>query len=136
MIVIIGTGLAGYQTAREFRKLDPLSPLMIITADEGQFYPKPQLSTAQTNKKSAQMLVTASAESMAKQLNATILTHKKVKSIDVTAKTVLAEDDLFPYDQLVLACGADVIKAELKGGAVADVLSINHLYHYVEFEDL
>ena len=34
-VVIIGTGLAGYNLAREFRKLDPQTPLLLITADDG-----------------------------------------------------------------------------------------------------
>ena len=36
-IVIIGTGLAGYTLAREFRKLDAVTPLLMITADDGSF---------------------------------------------------------------------------------------------------
>jgi NADPH-dependent 2,4-dienoyl-CoA reductase/sulfur reductase-like enzyme len=30
-VVIIGTGLAGYNLAREFRKLDSETPLLLIT---------------------------------------------------------------------------------------------------------
>lgn len=37
-VVIIGTGLAGYNLAREFRKLDPQTPLLLITADDGRSY--------------------------------------------------------------------------------------------------
>src|SRR6187402_2150880 len=43
-VVIIGTGLAGYGTAREFRKSDPAAALTLITSDEGTYYSKPQLS--------------------------------------------------------------------------------------------
>jgi rubredoxin-NAD+ reductase len=136
MIIIIGTGLAGYQVAREFRKLDLITPLMLVTSDEGHYYPKPQLSTALTQKKTAETLATSNAESMAGQLNATILTHKKVTQINPKEKNILIDNDFIPYDKLVLACGADVIKAPLSGDGVEDVLSINHLYHYAEFEKL
>src|SRR5476651_2589997 len=44
-VVIIGTGLAGYNLAREFRKLDSETPLLLITADDGRSYSKPMLST-------------------------------------------------------------------------------------------
>lgn len=37
-VVIIGTGLAGYNLAREFRKLDSETPLLLITADDGRSY--------------------------------------------------------------------------------------------------
>ena len=35
--VILGTGLAGYTLAREWRKLDATGPLTIITRDDGSF---------------------------------------------------------------------------------------------------
>ena len=37
-LVIIGTGLAGYNLAREWRKLDGETPLLMITADDGRSY--------------------------------------------------------------------------------------------------
>jgi len=138
MIIIIGTGLAGYQVAREFRKLDQTTPLTLITADDGKFYPKPQLSTALTNKKTAHEIATATADSMATQLNATILTHTHVKSIQSHEKTIVIDTNPKPlaYEKIVFACGADVMKAPLTGNGAQDVLSINHLYHYAEFEKL
>lgn len=135
-IIIIGTGLAGYQIAREFRKIDQTTPLTLITTDDGRYYPKPQLSTALTSGKSLDMLVTATADAMAKQLNATIFTHSFVSSIDPTKKIIFLNDEGIHYHKLVLACGADVIKAPLKGNSVDDVLSINHLYHYAAFQEL
>src|SRR6476620_8239730 len=81
-IVIVGTGLAGYQLAREYRKISPDTPLTLITADQGEYYPKPQLSIALTQGKTSEMLITANAETMAKQLNATILTETPLTSID------------------------------------------------------
>src|SRR5207237_1373003 len=110
--------------------------LLLISADAGNFYSKPLLSTALTNKKNSQTLVTYSAQSMAEQLNATIRTHLSVTQIDKENKTLHAGNETFSYDKLVLACGADVIKAPLEGDGKEDVLSINHLYHYAMFEDL
>lgn len=40
-VVIVGTGLAGYNLAREFRKLDSETPLLLITSDDGRSYSKP-----------------------------------------------------------------------------------------------
>ncbi len=77
-IVIVGTGLAGYTLAKEFRKLDTDTPLVLISADDGRFYSKPMLSNALTKGKSADQLATASAEQMATQLNADIRTHTRV----------------------------------------------------------
>ena len=44
-LVIVGTGLAGYNLAREWRKLDSSTPLLLITSDDGRSYSKPMLST-------------------------------------------------------------------------------------------
>jgi rubredoxin---NAD+ reductase len=133
-IIIIGTGLAGYQLAKEFRKLDTNSPLMLITADEGKFYSKPMLSTALTSGKTADTLASATANEMASQLNAKILTQSEVTRIDPISQILWIKEQAIPYAKVVLACGADVIKAPLQGDGAAYVLSINHLYHYASFQ--
>lgn len=134
-VIIIGAGLAGYQLAREFRKVDPAHPLLILTADDGKYYSKPLLSTAFTNNKTSDMLAIATAENMAAQLNAIIRTQHEVTRIDPHTQTVWVKDEAIPYAKVVLACGADVIKAPLQGNAAEDVLSINHLYHYAMFQN-
>lgn len=134
-IIIIGTGLAGYQLAREFRKLDTSAELTLITSDEGRFYSKPLLSTALTQKKNKDTLTTATADKMALQLQAKIHTHSTVTQIDPLQKTILMGHHKIPYDKLVLACGADVIQAPLTGNGVNDVFSINHIYHYSAFQE-
>ena len=45
-ILIIGTGLAGYGVAREYRKRGGAAPLHLITSDDGESYSKPMLSNA------------------------------------------------------------------------------------------
>lgn len=135
-IVIIGTGLAGYQLARELRKLDADVPLTIVTADDGKYYSKPLLSTALTSGKTAETLSTATAEIMAEQLNATIGTNAHVSAIDPVQKIVFLNGESITYSKLVIACGADVIRPQLEGTGANDVLTINHIYHYAEFRDL
>jgi rubredoxin-NAD+ reductase len=135
-IIIIGTGLAGYQLAKEFRRVDQTAPLLLITADEGKFYSKPLLSTALTNKKNHADLAIATAESMASQLKATVRNHTTVSAIRPLSKSICVGDEEIFYSKLVLACGADVIKAPLSGDGAGDVMSVNHLYHYAVFQDL
>ena len=135
-IIIIGTGLAGYQLAREFRKIDKDSPLTMITADDGRYYPKPQLSTALTLKKTSENLVTATADEMAAQLNARIITKSPVDSFHPEKKQVIIRQETLIYDKLILACGANVIKPNLTGKGSEDILSINHIYHYATFQKI
>lgn len=135
-IIIVGTGLAGYQVAKEYRKINATAPLTLITADDGHYYPKPQLSTVLTSGKSLDALVTATADTMASQLNATIFTQTTVSAIDPLNKLIFINSESLHYSKLILACGAEVIKPPLKGDGVKDVLSINHLYHYATFQEL
>ena len=135
-IIIIGTGLAGYQLAREFRKLDQTTPLILITMDDGRFYSKPLLSTALTNKKDHTALTMGTAESMGQQLNATIRTHQQVTAINTQDESVVCGNEEIHYSKLVLACGAHVIKPALTGDAAEEVVSINHLHDYATFQDL
>lgn len=132
-IIIVGTGLAGYQLAREFRRTNSTLPLTIITADDGRFYPKPKLSNALTQGQTAEQIATASATDMAAQLNATLYTHCTVEHINTKTKEVFFKDKILPYAKLVLAVGADVIKPPLQGNAESDILYVNHIDHYAAF---
>ena len=68
-IVIVGTGLSGYSLARELRKQDKDTPIVMVTADDGVSYSKPMLSTGFTKDKDADGLAQASPDAMAEQLN-------------------------------------------------------------------
>lgn len=133
-IVIIGTGLAGYGLAREFRKLDKESPLLIITSDDGRAYSKPMLSTALTKNKTAAELASADAETMAQQLNAEIRTHTRVSAIDSEAHTVQIDDQTVNYSRLILAIGADPFRPPIEGDS-EQVLSVNDLADYHHFRE-
>ncbi len=135
-IIIIGTGLAGYQLAREFRKFDTNTSIMLITRDDGLFYSKPLLSTALTNKKNIDTLTMSTAETMATQLNATILTRQEVIAINPIKKTLQLTDKEFIFSKLIFACGAEVIRPHLQGDAAHEVVSVNHIHDYATFQEL
>jgi len=130
-LIIIGTGLAGYSVAREWRKLDPDTPLVIFCADSGDFYSKPLLSTALTHQKAPDDLAMASFKEMGKTLNAQIFTFTEVTNIDPTAKTVMADGKSHAYSQLVLATGASPIHLEMLQAVGAS--SVNSLDAYRTF---
>ena len=134
-IVIIGTGLAGYNTAKEFRKLDSETPLHLITSDDGRFYSKPMLSSALTNGKTPEALASASAGQMAEQLNATIWTNAVVKGIDSTAQHIDVRGGIVCYSRLILALGAEPIHPPMQGNAVPEVLTVNNLGDYSLFRN-
>lgn len=132
-IVILGSGLAGYTVAREFRKLDRQTALVIVTADDGCFYSKPMLSNALAAGKSPAALRMKQADAMAVELNARIQTHTEVTGIDAAARQVVLGNRAITYSKLVLALGADPIRLPLGGDGAADVMSVNDLSGYTHF---
>lgn len=134
-IVIIGTGLAGYTAAREFRKLDPATPLHLISRDAGSFYSKPILSNALALKKTPAQIALNTAADMERQLAATVSPHSAVTAIDTAARHVSVDGTTIPYIKLVLAVGADPIRLPLAGDAADGVLSVNDLSDYQRFRD-
>ncbi|OGT46583.1 MAG: hypothetical protein A3E82_08835 [Gammaproteobacteria bacterium RIFCSPHIGHO2_12_FULL_38_11] len=139
-IVIIGTGLAGYLLAKEFRKYDMSTPLTLITKSDGCFYSKPLLSTALTQQKTPNQLIIADAMTLREQLNATILTKSDVFHIDADNKKIFFRDEMrcehtLCYGKLVLANGAHKINTFLAGDAADDVLFVNQLEDYRVFRE-
>lgn len=129
-IAIIGSGMAGYTLAREFRKLNKTTPLLILTADDGGFYAKPMLSNAFAQGKDVAQLRNQDVQQMATQIDATVLTQTKVQQIDREARIIRTSQGEFAYEQLVLAVGALPIRLPIAGNASQQVLSVNHLADY------
>jgi len=133
-IIIVGSGLAGYNVAREFRKLNKEKELIIIADDAADFYSKPMLSNALDKKKTAADLAMFDAEKMAGDLNAKILKHTRVEKIDPSKQTVQTHgNDLFHYSHLVLATGSSCISIPFEGNATDKILSVNDLADYAAF---
>ncbi|MEX2474587.1 NAD(P)/FAD-dependent oxidoreductase, partial [Marinobacter sp.] len=134
-IVIVGTGLSGYSLAREIRKQDKDTAIVMVTADDGFSYSKPMLSTGFTKGKDAEGLAQASADAMTDQLNLQLRTFATVTGIDTDAHELVIGDERLRYSKLVLAWGADVIRLGIEGDGHEYVFSINDLMDYRAFRD-
>lgn len=132
-IVIIGTGLAGYAVAREYRKLDRDRGLILISRDDGVSYSKPMLSNALAQGKTADALRLADAATMAGQLRAEIITGKTVTRLDPGACTLDMDHETLTYGHLVLALGAEPVRLAIEGNGADEVLSVNDLQDYARF---
>ena len=136
-LVVVGAGLAGWTTVREFRKLDTVTPVIVVTADSGDFYAKPSLSNALAQKRTPSQLVSMPAARMVETLKVTLLAFCKAVRID-TARRELSilsggGDQTLAYGQLVLATGAQPIRSAIAGNAAAQVLSVNSLDDFAAF---
>lgn len=132
-VVIVGTGLAGYNLAREFRKLDSETPLLLITADDGRSYSKPMLSTGFGKNKEADGLSMATPGAMAEQLKAEVRTHTRISGIDPGHKQLWIGEEAVPYRDLILAWGAQTVQVPVEGDAQDAIFPINDLEDYARF---
>lgn len=137
-VVIVGAGLAGWTTAREFRKLDAATPIVLVTADSGDFYAKPSLSNAFAQAKLPAQLVSTPAARMAETQQVTLLARTRVMAIDTAAQTLqLSSPDgdvsTLAFRDLVLATGAQPIRVPVAGHAATRVQSVNSLDDFAAF---
>jgi rubredoxin---NAD+ reductase len=144
-IIILGAGLAGWTTVRELRKLDTTTPIVLVTADAGDFYAKPSLSNALAQKRTPEQLVSTPAAAMAEANNIQLRAHTRVIAVDTHAHMMTVQSaahsdtdadgtpQTLQYSQLVLATGAQAIRLPLAGDAADQVLSINTLDDFKVF---
>lgn len=133
-IVVIGTGLAGYNLVKEFRRLDTNTPVIMITSDDGRSYSKPMLSTGFTKNSTADDLAMSDAGSMARQYDCNVWTHTKVTNINTAAQELTIDTGVkVAYSKLVIAWGAEVIRPPMTGNALDMVFSVNDLHDYDVF---
>ncbi len=131
-MVIIGSGLAAYMLAQEWRKLDQRSPLTIITAEQGHYYYKPALTNALANAQGALTPPVQDVAQMAERLQAQILSQTTIDTILPDQRQIQFGEHSLNYDSLVIACGARVIEPDMTG----DTSAIFHLNTLADYEAL
>lgn len=138
-IVIIGSGMAGYTLAREFRKLNPEQELVMICADDAVNYAKPTLSNAFAGKKAPEQIPLGDAAKMSAQLNMRIEPFTWVKEILAERHELVLEKDGVtsnqPYSKLILAVGANPIRLAIAGDGSDDIHVVNSLIDYRSFRE-
>lgn len=134
-VIIIGTGLAGFNLIKEFRKLDKDTPVVILTADDGRNYSKPMLSNGFAKQKTADDLVMATPDKVAETMAVEVRTGVTVTAIDAAKKQIQLGDEALSYSKLVLGLGADVFRPPLEGDGQDLVYSVNDLMDYHRFRE-
>ena len=138
-IIIIGSGMAGYTVAREFRKLSPEQELVMVCADDAVNYAKPTLSNAFAGNKAPEQIALGDAAKMAAQLNMRIEAATLVKEIHPESHEITLEKNgetiTQPYSKLVLAVGANPIRLAIAGDGSDDIHVVNSLTDYRIFRE-
>ncbi|GGY04333.1 pyridine nucleotide-disulfide oxidoreductase [Litchfieldella qijiaojingensis] len=133
-LTILGTGMAGLGLARQLRTLDSERPITLITADSGDDYSKPLLSTGFAKRQPPERLAQRSALEVADQLGAVVRTHTRVTAIDPESRTLWLDHEALPYSELVIATGAvPQPPMTIPDDLTAKVFTINDLDDYRAF---
>ncbi|WP_445115214.1 NAD(P)/FAD-dependent oxidoreductase [Acinetobacter sp. WZC-1] len=138
-IIIVGSGMAGYTLAREFRKLNPEQDLIMISADDAVSYAKPTLSNALAGNKTPEQIGLGDAEKMGAQLNIRIEPHSWVRQIQSDQHQLIVEKEgqtsTLNYSKLILAVGANPVRLAIAGDGSDDLHVVNSLTDYRTFRE-
>lgn len=129
-VVIVGAGVAGWSAAEALRQAAPQRPVLLVSACPGASYPKPALSTALAQGKSADDLVQQDAATKAAELGIELRADTRVLKLDLARKRLVTGKGAIGYGQLVLALGASQRDLPLQGDAAGEVMKINDLLSY------
>ncbi|MEG2041684.1 MAG: FAD-dependent oxidoreductase, partial [Hafnia sp.] len=130
-LIIVGSGHAGLQLARNVRRLQASSGLVMICADDGVDYSKPQLSHAFSQQQTAQHLTRKTAEELRQELKMMLLNGQRVEAIHPNQRTVQVNGRTLAYSKLVLATGARAFIPPVAGDAHEEILTLNSLQEYL-----
>ncbi|GAB2950469.1 NADH:flavorubredoxin reductase NorW [Hafnia psychrotolerans] len=133
-IVIVGSGFAARQLVRNIRRIDKQVAIVLIAADSGDEYNKPELSHVFSLKQNADDLTRQSACQFAQDNNLTLHVNTQVTAIDRHAKQVVCGDQRFTYHKLVLATGAQAIMPSLPGSEW--IFTFNSQSEYRQHQDV
>ncbi|MFK7160191.1 FAD-dependent oxidoreductase [Marinospirillum sp. MEB164] len=110
--ILVGSGMAGYQLAREIRAQEaqlglPAQQLIMITSDGGEVYSKPLLSTALSKAILPERLISATGEQAAAELALELRPWTRVEQLRPDQQQlILSTGEELSYGRLFLALGA------------------------------
>ncbi len=116
-VVIIGAGMAGWAVAEGVRARDPERPIVLLANDGGDYYIKPQLSNGYAKGMDAAAMVREPGIVRADRLGIRLLTFIRALEIDRNRRRVITPRGGIPYEDLVLATGAQPRRLAFPGSA-------------------
>ena len=130
-VVIVGAGRAGWQVAQAIRETDAELPITLVTACNGDVYDKPLLSVALAKHLALDTLVRETGAQAATRLGVRLLAQTQATRICTRTNTLSTTRGNQPFDELVLAHGAQVA---LPPSLPAELCwRVNHLDAYLKF---
>ncbi|MBW3647027.1 MAG: FAD-dependent oxidoreductase [Actinobacteria bacterium] len=130
-VVVVGNGMAGARFVDELCKRDPATLVTVFGAEDRPAYNRILLSDVLAGKRRHDEIALTEAPGRVIQRLGTA-----VRSIDLTARTVLAADGATtPYDALVLATGSTALIPPVQGIAGSDGLLLGGVHVFRTLDD-
>jgi rubredoxin-NAD+ reductase len=105
-VVIVGAGHAGWAAAEAMRAQDPLVPITLVTACEGDRYLKPELSIAMRRHSSRESLVRETGVASAARLQVRLMSETFAVGLSPALHQLRTTRGNLQYSSLILAQGA------------------------------
>lgn len=129
-IIIVGSGFAAWQLVKAMRRQNAQQPILLITADDGCDYNKPDLSHIFTRQTEADNMVRADAATLAAELDIEILTQTRVTALEPKQHLLHTASATLRYSKLVLTVGAHSVIPPLPDNAAQHCMTLNSLQDY------
>jgi 3-phenylpropionate/trans-cinnamate dioxygenase ferredoxin reductase component len=124
-ILVVGTGQAGFQVAASLREKGFAGRIRLIGDEPGLPYQRPPLSKAYLAGKSDRTALHLRSDGFFKQFAIEITAGQRAVQIDRDRKLIhLANNEVLPYDHLVLATGARNRTLPIPGADLGGVLQL------------
>lgn len=131
-IIIIGNGISGITAARQLRKLNAATEILVISAETDHFFSRTALMYIYMGHMRYQD--TKPYEDWFWDKNRIELKRAYVENIDTEAKILdLSSGEQLPYDKLILATGSQPNKFGWPG---QDLKAVQGLYSYQDLESM
>jgi nitrite reductase (NADH) large subunit len=122
--LIIGNGAAGNAAAESIRRLDPEGKIGIFTREKHFFYYRPALPDYLTGEKQLKDF-TIHPAAWYERNGIDLYRETEIAEIDFMQKRVVARNGKrFPYDKILLACGAKSFRPPIKGSETKGVFTL------------
>jgi nitrite reductase (NADH) large subunit len=122
--LIIGNGVAGNGAAESIRHLDPEGKIAIFTREKQYFYYRPALIDYLAGEKQEKD-ITIHPTAWYERMWIDLYRGTEIAEVNSTQKWVVAKDGKrFPYDKILLACGAKSFRPPIKGAEAKGVFTL------------
>jgi NADPH-dependent 2,4-dienoyl-CoA reductase/sulfur reductase-like enzyme/nitrite reductase/ring-hydroxylating ferredoxin subunit len=127
-IVIIGGGAAGFAAAEMLRRRHFQGSIVMLSADTAAPVDRPNLSKDYLAGSAPEEWVPLRSDKYYSKANIDLRLRTEVISIDTLSQDVVtASGDKIPYDQLLLATGAEPVRLTIPGGDQMNVYTLRTL---------